>query len=345
VKVATVHVVPRFRATAVVAAAALLVAGCATGPGLAKTNSPRRTVQAGTDASSTDPSAKPSAQPNKPVDPAFAAERLRLVNPCALIEKEVLQAVGTPSRYTSSSYTRCSNYMKDKAGKTLNVSLDIGYSLTSTDVKNATKQLAGLKSGEQKLSSSCFVTAVTQENPAQAVRVQVTTGTGDQAAEPCEPGRKVLEGAVRKLRGNPQKYTPPRGSPVEVDPCAIVDKATLAPVLGASPRSLAFGLHQCSWTGPDAQMQLDFKTARIPKDGKFDDKSVEVDLGGGVKGYQAFKDGAFPTCELIVVRTKDSSDAGEIAEFIVAGSKTKQLDRCQAAQAFAKAVLPSLPSA
>ncbi|MEU0882172.1 hypothetical protein ABZ345_26445 [Lentzea sp. NPDC005914] len=334
------------RAMAVVAAAALLVAGCTTGPGLAKSHSTRRTVQAGAEAGSTDPSTKSSAQPGKPVDPAFAAERLRLVNPCALIDKDLLQTVGTPSKYTSSNYTRCSNYMKDKAGKTLNVTVDIGYSLTSLDVKNATKQVAGLKSSEQKLSSSCFVTAVTQESPAQAVRIQLSTGTGDQAvAEPCEPGRKVLEGAVRKLRGNPQKYTPPKGSPVEVDPCTIVDKATLAPVLGASPRSLAFGLHQCSWTGQSAQMQIEFKTARIPKDGKFDSNSAEVDLGGGAKGYQVLKDGPFPTCELIVVRTKDGSDAGEIVEFQVGASKDKQLDRCQAAQAFAKAVLPSLPAA
>ena len=338
------HVVPRFRATAVVAAAALLMAGCATGPGLAKTNSPRRTVQAGADANSPDPSTTKSAQAGKPVDPSFAAERLRLINPCALIDKDVLQAVGTPSKYTSSSYTRCSNYMKDKGGKTLNITLDLGYSLTSTEVKNATKQIAGLKSGEQKLSNtSCFISAVTQESPAQAVRVQVSTGTG--GAEACEPGRTVLEGAVRKLRGNPQKYSPPKGSPVEVDPCAIVDKATLAPVLGASPRALPFGLHQCSWTGQSAQMQIEFKTARIPADGKFDPKSVEVDLGGGLKAYQAFKDGSFPTCELVVVRTKDQSNAGEIVEFIVAGSKEKELDRCQAAQAFAKAVLPALPQA
>ncbi|GAB2818642.1 hypothetical protein GCM10027200_17630 [Lentzea nigeriaca] len=340
------HVVLRFRATAVVAAAALLMAGCSSGPGLAKTNSPRRTVQAVADASSTDPSVKPSAQPGKPVDPAFAAERLRLVFPCALMEKELLQSLGTPSKYTSSNYTRCSNYMKDKAGKTLNLTVEIGYSLTSTEVKNATRQVAGLKSGEQKLTSSCFVSAVTQENPAQAVRVQVSTGSGDQGvADPCEPGRKVLEGVVRKLRGNPQKYNPPKGSPVELDPCTVVDKATLAPVVGASPRMFAFGLHQCSWTGQSAQMQLEFKTARVPKDGKFDPKSTEVDLGGGVKGYQALKDGAFPTCELVLVRTKDSSDAGEIAEFSVGASKDKELDRCQAAQAFVKAVLPGLPSA
>ncbi|MFI6096876.1 hypothetical protein ACIA8G_15040 [Lentzea sp. NPDC051213] len=335
---------PRFRATALLAAAALLMTGCATGPGLAKTNSPRRTVQAGAETSSADPSAKPSAQPNKPVDPAFAAERLRLINPCALIEKELLQTVGTPAQYTSSNYTRCSNYMKDKAGKTLNIALDIGYTLTSSDLKNATQQLAGLKSGEQKLgTTSCSRTVVTQENPAQAVRVQVSTSSTNAATEMCEPGRKVLEGAVRKLKGNPQKYTPPKGSPVEVDPCTIVDKATLAPVLGASPRSLPFGLHQCSWSGQSGQMQLEFKTARIPKDGKFDSKSVEVDLGGGLKGYQVLKDGPFPTCELVIVRTKDSSDAGEIAEFNVGASKEKELDRCQAAQAFAKAVLPSLP--
>ncbi|WP_143035908.1 hypothetical protein [Lentzea fradiae] len=338
---------PRFRATAVVAAAALLMAGCATGPGLAKTNSPRRTVQAGAERDPADPSAttRPSAQPGKPVDPAFAAERLRLVDPCAVIEKDLLETVGTPSRYSSSNYTRCSNYMKDKAGKTLSVTIDIGYSLTSTDLKNATKTIAGLKSGEQKLSSSCFITAVTQESPGMAVRVQITTGSGSEAAEPCEPGRKVLEGAIRKLRGNPAKYSPGKGSPVEVDPCEIVDKAMLSPVLGASPRALPFGLHQCSWTGQSAQMQLDIKTVRIPKDGKFDSKSVEVDLGDGLKGYQAFKDTSYPSCELVIVRTKDTSDAGEIVEFIVGGSKSKEFDRCEATQAFAKAVLPKLPSA
>lgn len=337
------HVVPRFRATAVVAAAALLMAGCATGPGLAKTNSPRRTVQAGADATTTDPSTKPSAQTGKPVDPAFAADRLRLINPCALIDKDVLQTVGTPSRYSSSSYTRCANFMKDKAGKTLSITIDIGYSLTSTELKNATKQVAGLKSAEQKLNNSCFISAVTQESPAQAVRLQANTGS--DGGDSCEPGRKVLEGAVRKLKGNPQKYTPPKGSPVEVDPCAIVERSTLAPVLGASPRALPYGLHQCSWTGQSAQMQIEFKTARIPKDGKFDSRSVETDLGGGLKGYQSFRDGAFPTCELVLVRTKDQSDAGEIAEFMVAASKEKELDRCQAAQAFAKAVLPLLPQA
>ena len=336
------HVVPRFRATAVVAAAALLMAGCATGPGLAKTNSPRRTVQAGADTTtSAEPSTRSSAPANKPVDPAFAAERLRLVNPCALIEKDLLQTVGTPSRYTSSSYTRCSNYMKDKGGKTLNVTVDIGYTLTSTELKNARNTIAGLKSSEQKLTSTCAITAVTQENPPQAVRVQV--GVGSEGAEPCEPARKLLEGVVRKLKGNPQKYTPPKGSPVEVDPCAVVDKATLAPVVGASPRMLAFGLHQCSWSGQSAQMQIEFKTARIPKDGKFDSQSAEVDLGGP-KGYQVLKDGPFPTCELVLVRTKDSSDAGEIVELSVGATKEKTMDRCQAVQAFAKGVIPSLPS-
>ncbi|HEX8866823.1 MAG TPA: DUF3558 family protein [Lentzea sp.] len=336
---------PRFRATAVVAAAALLMAGCATGPGLAKSHSPRRTVQAGADASSTDPSTKPSSQPGKPVDPAFAAERMRLVNPCALIDKDLLQAVGTPSKYSSSNYTRCSNYMKDKASKTINIGIEVGATVTSIDLKNATKQIAGLKTSEQKLTSSCSVTAITQENPGQSLRISVSTGSGkDAVADTCEPARKVLEGAIRKAKGNPQKYTPPKGSPVEVDPCAIVDRATLSPVAGATPRTSPFGLHQCSWIGTGGQMQLEFKTARIPKDGKFDKDSAEVDLGG-VKGYQVFKDGPFPTCELVVVRTKDSSDAGEIAEFQVGMPKDKAGDRCQAAQAFAKAVLPNLPSA
>jgi hypothetical protein len=339
-----VHVVLRFRATALLAAAALLLAGCATGPGLAKSHSARRTVPAGAEATSTEPSVKSSAQPNKPADPAFAAERLRLVDPCAVIGRDVLETVGTPSRYSSSSYTRCSNYMKDKSGKTLNVTLDLGYSLLSTEVKKATKQVAGLKSVEQKLNSSaCFVSVITQENPPQAVRVQI--GTGTDGAEPCEPGRKVAEGVVRKLKGNPQRYSPPKGSPVEVDPCAVVEKADLATTLGASPRSQPFGLHACSWSGQSAQMQLEFRTMRIPNDLKFNDKQTEADLGGGVKGYAVFKDGPFPTCDLTVVRTRDSNSNGEVAQFTAAGSKEKEFDRCQAAAGLAKAVLPKLPKA
>ncbi len=338
------HVVLRFRATALLAAAALLLAGCATGPGLAKSHSARRTVPAGAEATSTEPSVKSSAQPNKPADPAFAAERLRLIDPCAVIGRDVLETVGTPSRYSSSSYTRCSNFMKDRSNKTLSITLDLGYSLLSSEVKNATKQVAGLKSVEQKLNSSaCFVSVITQENPPQAVRVQI--GTGTDGAEPCEPGRKIAEGAIRKLKGNPQRYSPPKGSPVEVDPCAVVEKADLTTPLGASPRSQPFGLHTCSWSGQSAQVQLEFKTMRIPSDLKFNDKQTEVDLGGAVKGYAVFRDGPFPTCEITVVRTKDSNSNGEVAQFTAAGSKEKEFDRCQVAAGLAKAVLPKLPKA
>ncbi|WP_170067941.1 hypothetical protein [Lentzea guizhouensis] len=335
----------RFRATALLAAAALLLAGCATGPGLAKTHSERRTVPAGAEATtSTDPSVKSSAPVNRPADPAFAAERLRLVDPCAVIGRDVLETVGAPSRYSSSSYTRCSNYMKDKSGKTLNITLDLGYTLLSSEVQKATKQLAGLKSAEQKLNSSaCFISVITQENPPQAVRVQI--GTGSDGAEPCEPGRKVAEGAIRKLKGNPQRYSPPKGSPVEVDPCTVVEKADLANPLGASPRSQAFGLHTCTWSGQRAQAQLEFKTLRIPADNKFNDKQTEVDLGGGVKGYAVLKEGPFPTCDVTVVRTKDSNNNGEVAQFSAAGVKDKEFDRCQVAAAIAKATLPKLPKA
>ena len=133
----------------------------------------------------------------------------------------------------------------------------------------------------------------------------------------------MIEGAVRKLKGNPQRYTPPKGSPVEVDACAIVEKADLSNPLGASPKSLAFGLHACSWSAQSMQMQLDFKTARIPKDNKFDDKQTEVDLGG-VPGYQVFKDGAFPSCDVTVVRTKDANSAGEIAQFTASGARRRR---------------------
>lgn len=336
------HVVLRFRAPALLAATALLVAGCATGPGLEKSHSLRRTVAAGEGQNeSTDPSTSPTAQANKPVDPAFAVEKLRLVNPCALIEKEVLQTVGTPSStYSSTGYTRCSNSMKNADGKRLTVSVEIGVSLASYELKKATKKVAGLASTEQTVNDSCFLTVVTQENPALGVKVQATS---DGSFNACEATGKIMEGVIRKLKGNPSKYQPPKASPVEVEPCDLLDRSAFTALLGSSPRQQAYGLHQCGWYSSTGQLEVGFRTATIPRDGKFGKNQTEIDLGGGQKAYQVVKDNSFPSCDVIVIRTQTDKGAGELAEFTASGAKDKTFDRCAQAVAFAKSVLPKLP--
>jgi len=212
----------------------------------------------------------------------------------------------------------------------------------SFEATKANKQLAGLKSYEQKLDSdACFVSALTQENPAFGVRMQV----GYKSGEPCEPGRKLLESLLKKLKNNPPKYTVKKGSPIELDPCRTPDAATIKQAVGDSAKSMVYGLHTCGWNTRTINSVLDFRYVYLPKDNKWDDKQTEADLGSGVKGYQVLNEGAYPTCSLTVPLTKDGNNYGEIAVFDVSGDKDDQFDRCAKAQEFAKGVLPRLPKA
>ncbi|WP_285745197.1 hypothetical protein [Lentzea sp. NBRC 105346] len=332
----------RIRAVLAIAAALVTLAGCASGPGLDKHVSNRRTVpaNAANTANTVDPTSGQSS--GKPVDPAFAVEKLRLVDPCKLMSKDLLEPFGKPdTRYSGSAYTRCSNYMKDTSGKDLNFSVEVGYQM-SYELSKATKQLAGLKSYEQKLDSgACFISAITQENPPIGVRMQVGYKTGDA----CEAGRKLLESVIKKLKSNPPKYTVKKGSPIELDPCTVPDQAAIKEGSGEGARMLLYGLHSCGWNTRTVNLTLDFRLTYVPKDNKFDDKQTEVDLGNGVKGYQTLQETAYPTCNLLVLLTKDGNGNGEVVAISVAGSKEDQFDRCAKAQAFAKALLPKLPKA
>lgn len=334
------HVVSRLRAASAVAAALLTLAGCATGPGQDKTVSSRRTVPVAA-ANAADPTATSGQSSGKAVDPAFGVEKLRLIDACKVMSKDLLEEFGTPSsRATGGNYTQCSNLMKDTGGKDLHFSLDIGYTLFN-EVKKANKQLAGLRSHEGKLSSSsCYVSVVTQDNPPLGLRIGVNYKAGD----PCAPGRKLLEGVIKEIKNDPPKYSLKKGSPVNIDPCVLPDQATIKEVVGDTAQMSPFGLHTCSWATRTVNLKLDFRQTFVSKDRKFRDGQTEVDLGNGYKGYQYFADGVYPTCTITVVLLGEGS-SGETGDFEAAGSKSSQFDRCAKAQTFAKAVLPKLPKA
>ena len=91
------HLVPRLaRPVHAVAAAlsvlALLVAGCGSNALAKQPPFPRSTIQA----NAADPSEKPvtgSTSTGEPADPAFAADKLRLLDPCKLLDADTLPAL------------------------------------------------------------------------------------------------------------------------------------------------------------------------------------------------------------------------------------------------------------
>ncbi len=341
---ATVHLVPRLaRPVPAVAAAlcalALLAAGCGSTALQKQPPFPRSTIQA----NAADPSEKPttgSTTTGKPADAAFAVDKLRLLDPCKLLDEDVLKELGTPDDLTPGGFSRCSNFMKDKAGKDLSITIEVGQTVTS-EVKKADKQLAGLRSYEQVLEgSACFVSVITQEDPGLAFTVQVGYKDGDG----CVPGRVVAEAAVKLAKGKTAARTAPKGSVIALDPCELPSEAAVFEASDKSPRRYPYGLHNCSWVGEDAEMTLDFRGGFVPKDDKFDPKQQEVDLGG-VKAYRIESATSFPSCTIKWVQLRGEDNEGEVVEVKSAGPKKAEFDRCAKAQAFAKSLLPKLPRA
>ncbi|MGM1064764.1 hypothetical protein [Saccharothrix sp. Mg75] len=323
-----------------VLSAVVLVAGCA-GTDLAKQRFPRTTIPANAE-NVADPTGTSQASPTgqgQPVDAAFAPDRLRLTDPCELLDEDVLKGLGTPGDRSRSGYSRCSNFMTDKAGKDLAVTVELGQTMTS-EVKNADKQLAGLRSFEQTLdNSACFVSVITQEKPGLGITVQIGYKDGDA----CAPGRTVAESVVAQVRDREGVITPAKGSLITLDPCALPDAAAVEAAVGTGHRVYPYGLHNCAWVGDGPELTVDFRQTYVPADREFDEGQTEVDLGGGVKGYQKSSSTAFPSCEVKWVQRETGDDEGEVVEVKSAGPEDAEFDRCATAVAFAKTLLVKIP--
>ena len=325
---------------AVALCALLVLSGCA-GADLAKHKPyPRSTIQAnaGKETESSAPTPTDSAD-GGPVDPAFAPEKLRVIDPCKLLDPDVLAQFGAPGEPSPSGFSRCSNFMEDKGGKDLAVTVETGQTMT-TELKNADKQLAGLKSYEQTLdTSACFVSVITQEKPALGLTVQIGYKDGDS----CGIGRVVAQSVVELIKKRVGAQTPPRDSLVTLDPCVLADQAAVTAAVGSVNRVFPYGLHNCSWVSDGREVTLDLRWSFIPPDRKFDTEQTEVDLGGGTTGYQLANAGAYPSCSVKWVQRLNPGDKGELVEVKSAGPKKNEFDRCAAAVGFAKAVLPKIP--
>ncbi|MFD1150277.1 DUF3558 domain-containing protein [Saccharothrix hoggarensis] len=316
---------------------ALLLAGCV-GPDLAKQRFPRTTIPANAE-NVADPSEDTPVPDGQPVDPAFAPDRIRVTDPCELLDEDVLKRFGTPGDRSRSGFSRCSNFMEDKDGKDLAVTVEIGQTMTS-ELKEADKQIGGLRAHEQTLEdSACFVSVITQEKPGLGITVQIGYEHGDA----CAPGREMAESVVAQIKDGKGIFRPAKGSLVTLDPCALPDQATVDAAAGPGYRAYPYGLHTCSWLGDDKEITLDFRETFIPDDRDFDDKQTEVDLGGGITGYQVSRSTAFPSCEVKWVQLEGNDNEGEVVEVKSAGPKTAEFDRCAAAVAFAKAVIGKIP--
>ena len=315
--------------------AAVVLAGCGETVDTAKVTFTRSTVPANKAGTETGSTGKPKSN-----DPAFTNEKLRALDACGLLTKDILSAVGSPADNSAEDFSECSNYMKDKDGRDLSITLYIGETINGAE--EADENIGGLPALVSKLddSSACFVSVVTSTNPNFGVRVQI----GGDGKDLCATGRTVLTSVVDLIRNDPPKREDKTGSIANSDPCTLLDPAGLKTAVGGAETTPSpYTLHWCNWIGDSISVGVWFRTGYDPKDSSVDE-GTPVDLGNGVTVYQSAQSGS-ASCRLEWRHRSTGQDgADEIIEVDLDNSSPPAGDNgCPMATEVAKLLIPALP--
>lgn len=318
-----------------VVVAAVVLAGCGEQVDTAKQTYTRTTVPAGQGGD------EPGASTGKPKtnDPAFSNDELRKLDPCALLSDDILAAIGEPDDNRPQDFGTCANYMKDKDGKELSITLYVGETISGAE--GADGNIGGLPAFENELddNTACFVSVITSTNPNFGIRAQV----GGDGEELCTIGTTIVTGVVDMIRADPPAREAKPGSVAESDPCALLDEAGLRTALGVETSVSPYSLHWCNWIGDGLSAGLWFRSGYDPKDST--DPGTPVDLGSGVTGYQTTTAGGSASCRIAWRHRSTGADgADEIVEINVDKSSPPAGDNgCPATIAVAKLLIPTLP--
>jgi Protein of unknown function (DUF3558) len=320
-------------------AVAAVLAGCGESVDTAKQTYTRTTVPAG----QADNRTGTSTGKPKTNDAAFTNDKLRKLDPCGLLTEDVLSAVGTPAKNSLDDFGECANYMKDKNGKDLSVTLYVGETINGAE--DADENIGGLPAFASELDdhTACFVNVVTSTNPNIGMRVQIG---GDDDADLCAAGRTILTGVVDVVRKDPPQRETATGTIAGTDPCTLLDPAALKTALGGlDTTATPYTLHWCTWNADSASASVWFRTGYDPKDTTVD-QGTPVDLGNGVTVYQHVDGtGADASCRLEWRHRSTGSDGDdEIVEVDFDNQAAAAGDNgCATAVEIAKLLIPALP--
>ncbi|MCT2585033.1 DUF3558 domain-containing protein [Actinophytocola gossypii] len=311
-------------------AVAVLAVGCGAEVDTTKVTYPRTTVPAGElPAAETRATGTPRTN-----DPAFAPEKLRAVDPCALLDPDLLGELGSADDNVRNDFDECANYMEDDEGNELNLTLTVGDKVSNA--VDADQNIGGLPAVEDDdIDDACFVSVVTSTSPNFGITVQASGETGDL----CAAGRTLLTGVVDRVRTDPPRYDLAKGTLIEVDPCTLLEGESLGDALGGAIEPTYYNLHWCSWSGTGASLGVWLRIGPDPAA-----SGTPVDLGGGITGYQEKTVGATASCSLDWQHRPSDGDDVEIVSLEYDDREPAQgEDPCATTVAVAKKLLPALP--
>ncbi|WP_031464627.1 hypothetical protein [Sciscionella sediminilitoris] len=317
------------RVSAVLGLAALLLLS-ACGPDLSKKTFARTTVPE-------------ASSPDAATDPKLAADRMRKIDPCALLTKLGLDRYGEVDGKPAvgTDFAECRQPLKSKTAGGKSVSIDLGTSV-SPSFSKLTDKIGGLPAHEQSLTD-CSEKVLTDSREHKGFQLSYSDDPEPEQSR-CAAARALSKTVIEVLRTDP----PPRtdtNSLALVEPCDLVDGGTVRGIVGSSPDASHIGLTQCKWTNAafDLTVSLDIG------DSSFVSKDKDVDLGNGVKAGQSGMSGV-QGCAIEWLHKPDTGERepglgrkDEMVKVSVEDKKNSHADVCGKAIGAAKVVLPKLP--
>ncbi|SDM99218.1 Protein of unknown function [Allokutzneria albata] len=319
--------------SALALSAAFLLAGCGNQADLAKVTHPRTVVPAKV-------AQKPQPNtPPRPVEPAFASERLRAVDPCQLMDTPTLSQFGVPATSRMVALADCANYMKDGSGKRLSITLRLGQNVTLLDTAKTTK-VGGLTTVESTSTTTCFVKSITQEGSSVIGIVAQVDYEGDS----CDVGRRLNETVINRIRTNPPlRAQDNKGTLTVVDPCTVFPAVTATELVGGTPSLYPSDMYRCTWRRDSLAFGIEFNDATDPKDSSLNKKAQVVTIDG-ITGYQRKEDSYNASCRIEWLHKATTGGRGEVVTVNFDNNKKGvEVDVCAKATTVVKALLPKLP--
>ncbi|MEU3624214.1 DUF3558 domain-containing protein [Amycolatopsis coloradensis] len=275
-------------------------------------------------------------------DPAVTPAVMRTIDPCPLVNKDVLSSLGTPEDPVpgSVSFGTCRTKVVDAGGKKLSVSVDIGASTYLTNTGGAVvTAVEGLPQVERKAKDgkSCDVGVLTLRQPERGMNFSVTYDGGD----PCTAARAVAAKAVKSLHESPAKFPSSAGTLTAVDPCTAADAAVLGEVVPHGATSLS-SFHSCDWTpGSNPRISIGFRPGLPPQE-RDGTKKVEID---GVTAFQKVGSGNDAECKIEWQHKPWVDDDVELVSVIYKNydEKKDEVASCEKAAKIAESVISKLP--
>lgn len=174
--------------------------------------------------------------PTLSVEDALTSERLRRVDPCAVLAKVRVPGMGLLAPEEDPIYLDKCRYEGTESGSvTLALGEPFQNGTTEHDAEGRPIQLTHLTGG-------CEASVQLTDEP------RFTVTVSDSASSSCEAPKAALDEALRRLRTDDVLLDLPAHSALGLDTCLLLDDETIRDVLGAA-KPAADGLHGCEWDG------------------------------------------------------------------------------------------------